>query len=137
MSNHRYTFSTTQADIDQGVRDSSAHCIVATALGRQIPEATRISVDAQTIRFSVGDERLVYLTPPTVGAYVIAFDAGDFDRIVPLKVALADPMVTRRKPKTASRLIVKGGSTSPEVRSAPSRTRAYGQRVFRVNQVGA
>jgi hypothetical protein len=136
MSQHSYRIQTTQDDINEGVRDSSAHCIVATALGRQIVEATRISVDAQTIRFSIGEERLVYLTPRPVAAYVIAFDAGDFDKIKPITVTLSDPMVIRRKPRTASRLIVKGGGT-PTAPSAPSRTRAYGQRVFRVNQVSA
>jgi len=133
---HSYGIRVTQDDINEGVRDSSAHCIVATAIGRQIPDATRISVDVQDIRFTVGEERMVFSTPRSVAAYVIAFDKGDFDQIKPITVLLRDGRVIERRPRTATRLIVKGES-QPRPKMAPSRTRAYGQRVFRVNQVSA
>lgn len=133
---HSYGIKVTQDDINEGVRDQSAHCIVATAIGRQIPDATRISVDVQDIRFTIGEERLVFPTPRSVAAYVIAFDAGDFDQIKPITVVLRDGRVMERKPRTATRLIAKGES-KPRPKFAPTRTRAYGLRTFRVNQVGA
>ena len=36
-----------------------------------------MSIDAQTVRFTVNGERRIYLTPPAAVGYVIAFDAGD------------------------------------------------------------
>src|SRR5258708_3609204 len=106
MSVHRYQIKVTQQDIDAGVRNSSAHCIVATALGFQLPEATRISIDAQTIRFSVGRERFTFLTPLAVQQYVIAFDAGDFKALKPMEFVLDNPMIqTRAALLRATRLI--------------------------------
>lgn len=135
MSVHRYRIKVTQQDIDAGVRNSSAHCIFSTALGMQVPEATYISTDAQTIRFSLGKERLTFLTPPALQQYVIAFDAGDFEAIKPMDVVLANPMVQiRDKTNRASRLIVKSDQKPRGNLGPPSRTRAFGQRAFRVNQ---
>lgn len=134
MANN-YTIKVDDYDIAAGVRDSSAHCIVATAIGRHIPEATRISVDAQRVAFSIGAYRFTYLTPRPVGEYVIAFDAGDFKRIRPLTVDLKNPQITERQPARASRLIVKGeGQRTLNVKREPTRSRAFGQRLFRVNQ---
>lgn len=135
----RFPIHVTQHDINLGVRDQSAHCIVATAIGRQIEDATRISVDAQTTRFTVGGRRLIFLTPPKVGDYVIAFDAGDFDRIKPIEFVLDNPLVAKPAAKRAPRLIVKGESPANEPSpvpspSAPTRTRVFGRRAFRVNQ---
>jgi hypothetical protein len=68
----------TQADIDKAIVKNSARCVVATAIARSIPEAKRIAVDVQAIRFSTTDgQRHTYLTPPTVAGYVVAFDAGE------------------------------------------------------------
>lgn len=68
----------TQADIDKAIVKHSARCVVATAIARSIPEAKRIAVDVQAIRFSTTDgQRHTYLTPPTVAGYVVAFDAGE------------------------------------------------------------
>lgn len=138
MSAHRYQIKVTQADIDAGVRNSTAHCIVGTALGMQVPEATYISIDSQTVRFSLKDERLNFLTPPAVREYVIAFDAGDFAKLKPIDFVLAEPMITARSvERTAGRLIVKSGKQLRKSATVPSRSRAFGQRVFRVNQKNA
>lgn len=67
----------TQYDIDRAKVNDSSRCVVATALARSIPGSSRISVDVQTIRFTLNGERFVYLTPPAVTGYVIAFDAGE------------------------------------------------------------
>lgn len=132
----RYSITVTQDDINEGVRDQSAHCIVSTAIGRQIPEATRISTDAQTIRFTIGKERLIYMTPHAVAQYVIKFDAGDFKGIKPMKLELADPVISEAGGrKGATRLIVKGTSRPKLKNAAPTRTRAWGLRTFEVNRV--
>jgi hypothetical protein len=69
----------TQADIDKAIVKNSSHCVVATAIARSIPDANRIVVDVQAIRFSTRTkaQRHTYLTPPVVAGYVVAFDAGD------------------------------------------------------------
>ena len=67
----------TRDDIDKALVKSSSRCVVATAIARSIPDATRVSVDVQAIRFTSGGNRHTYLTPPTVAGYVVAFDAGE------------------------------------------------------------
>ena len=66
-----------QDDIDRATRNNSGRCVVATAIARSIEGARKVSIDLQTIRFTVGDERYIYLTPPAASGYVVAFDAGD------------------------------------------------------------
>lgn len=77
MPGKRIAVRVTQADIDRAHRNDSYKCVVAQAIARTIPEATRVEVDTQSIRFTVADERRLYLTPWQVQAYVIAFDAGE------------------------------------------------------------
>jgi hypothetical protein len=67
----------TQADIAKAEPKASGRCVVATAIARTIPDATRIEVDVQTVRFTRDGERHVFVTPYPVSGYVVAFDAGD------------------------------------------------------------
>lgn len=67
----------TQEDIDRAMRNQSARCVIATAIARSIPGATKVAVDLQALRFTVDGERHVYFTPPGAVGYVVAFDAGD------------------------------------------------------------
>jgi hypothetical protein len=76
-SKSRFEVAVTQSDIDRALQSNSAKCVVAQAIARTLPDATRIEVDTQTIRFTLGAERYAYLTPYSVTGYVIAFDAGD------------------------------------------------------------
>jgi len=91
----RWTIEVTQDDIDRAHVNNSYRCVIATALARQIPDASRIEVDLQTIRFTRGDERLVYLTPYTAAGYVVAYDAGD--EIEPFNFTLRNPTKVRRQ----------------------------------------
>ena len=92
------TIEVTQVDIDRAKVKDSSRCVVATAIARSIPGAQRISVDVQSIRFTVGGERFVYLTPYSVSGYVVAFDAGD--DIHPFKFGLRpDQQVNVRQTK--------------------------------------
>jgi hypothetical protein len=90
----------TQHDIDRAKVNDSSRCVVATAVARSIPGASRISVDVQTIRFTLSGERFVYLTPPAVTGYVIAFDAGE--EIHPFRFRLRQDQELRVRRQTAT-----------------------------------
>jgi hypothetical protein len=77
MSTKYTTINVTQRDIDRALRKNSSKCVVATAIAGSVEGARRVSIDMQTVRFTVGDERFVYLTPPAAAGYVVAFDAGE------------------------------------------------------------
>lgn len=86
----RYTFEVTREDIEAATRRNSSRCAVATAIQHALPQASRVLVDMQTIRFTVDNEvRLVYLTPQEAQQYIIAFDAGD--PIKPFRVSVRNP----------------------------------------------
>jgi hypothetical protein len=90
----------TQTDIDKAVKSNSAKCVVAQAIARQIPDATRIEVDTQTVRFTSDGRRWAWLTPYAVQGYVIAFDAGD--EIEPFEFSLTTNIQTQRRGRTAA-----------------------------------
>lgn len=78
MPSSKYTtVHVTQEDIDRAMRNQSARCVIATAIARSIPGATKVAVDLQALRFTVEGERHVYFTPPGAVGYVVAFDAGE------------------------------------------------------------
>lgn len=74
----RFVMDITQHIIDAAVPKDSGHCMVADALKAALPEATSISVDLQTIRFSdpARGLRYIYLTPPDAQEALIMFDEG-------------------------------------------------------------
>ena len=89
-----------QADIRRAVRQDSSTCVVATAIARTFPDAVRIMVDTQLIRFThaLTGRRVAYLTPVKVQAYVVAFDAGD--EIPPFSFWLNNPIPMRQRSLT-------------------------------------
>jgi hypothetical protein len=93
MARKTYKIEVTPLDIEKAIQNDSYQCMVAQAVRRTIPEATRIMVDMRTIRFSLEGCRLQYLTPTDVAQYVVDFDAGD--AIEPFKFGLRKPHVTR------------------------------------------
>lgn len=99
MPRKQISIEVVQRDIDRAIRADSSHCVIATAVARAVPDATRVEVDTQTIRFTSNGKRLAYLTPLVVQGYVVAFDAGD--PIAPFSFKLRDPMELRRKGLTA------------------------------------
>lgn len=64
--------------IDRAVVRNSGHCLVADALKAAMPDATRVSVDLQTIRFTLPStgRRFIYLTPESAQHLLIDFDQG-------------------------------------------------------------
>ena len=94
----RFDIEVTADDIAQATRSDSVRCVVVQAVARSIPDATRIDVDLQAVRFTIGDQRLLYLTPYTVQGYIVAFDAGD--DIIPFGFRLQNPQVSKRRRRT-------------------------------------
>lgn len=91
----------TEDIIDRSVRSNSSHCMIADAVREQIKDANYVSVDLQTIRFSVGDERFIYFTPRTAQLALIRFDQGDED-IEPFTFSLGRPtQIVQRHVKPA------------------------------------
>jgi len=73
----------TMEDYKKGVRNSSVRCAVAHAIRRAIPEAEKIMVDLQTIRFTLNEERLSWLTPVLAQEAITYFDAGEWSKLEP------------------------------------------------------
>lgn len=85
----RIAIEVTQADIDRARRQDSYRCVVVQAIARTVPNAHGITVDTQTIRFTVDGERRQYLTPAGAAMYVVAFDAGD--KLEPFRFRITNP----------------------------------------------
>ena len=57
---------------DTAVTRSSSHCLIADAIRERYPEATAVSVDLATSRYSLAGKRYVFLTSPTAQSVLIA-----------------------------------------------------------------
>jgi hypothetical protein len=97
-SQSRFNVHVTEKDIERAKRNDSYTCVVAQAIARTVPDATRIEVDNQTIRFTRPGRRLKFLTPYVVAGYVVAFDAGD--PIAPFSFQLRNPIQAAKKTYT-------------------------------------
>lgn len=136
-------------------RSNAYKCMVARGVAAAIPNATHIECDIQTIRFSIGKWRYVFLTPRKIQEYFVKFDAGD--EIEPFDFRLQRPQMIERRLKnreapplvrTAATQRVSNGSVKSSVRiksrqPSGSKTppkvprsgrRTYGRRVMRENQ---
>src|SRR4030095_7072053 len=93
----RFIIDVTEKDIARAHQKNSYKCVVAQAIARNIPDAHRIEVDTQAIRFTrtSTQQRYVYLTPYAVQGYVIAFDAGE--KIEPFRFGLSERGLLRAK----------------------------------------
>lgn len=74
----RVTLVTTLEMIERAVPKDSGHCIWADAVRAAVPDASRISVDLQTIRWTDIERglRYVFLTPRTAQIDLVNFDQG-------------------------------------------------------------
>lgn len=90
----------TQAEIDKAKPQKSGACLVARAIAAKFPDASRIDVDQQTIRFTRNGERWVYLTPWAVQRYIVEFDAGD--PIDPFEFSLTQSVQIQRRTRSES-----------------------------------
>lgn len=64
--------------IAESTSADSSHCMIAEAIKKAVPDATGVSVDIQTIRFSDPKKRMryVYITPRMAQVALVDFDAG-------------------------------------------------------------
>jgi hypothetical protein len=72
-------FAITEDHIQTAIPADSSHCMIADALQAAMPNATYISVDLATIRFTdrLAGRRYIYLTPGVAQEALIAFDQGE------------------------------------------------------------
>lgn len=91
----RFTLKVDAETIAESCERDSSHCMIAESVRVSFPNAKRISVDLQTIRFSDADKglRYTYLTPRTAQIALIDFDQGRPPE--PFEVRLSGGMVTR------------------------------------------
>jgi len=70
--------SVTQEHIDRAKPKDSGHCMIALAIAEQIPNARRVWVDLQTIRYTLPQKevRYTYFTPRIAQLMLLAFDHG-------------------------------------------------------------
>lgn len=140
FANRRFNVAVSAADIESGIPENSSVCAVAQAVARTIPEATRVKVDAQAIRFTHDETRYVYLTPDPVYQYIVAFDAGD--PIEPFRFQIRDPFefVTRRKTegkKAAERARYAGAKKAREAGKSDQAVTAAGTAAYKAHRAAA
>lgn len=107
---------------DAKVRDSS-HCMTSAAIEAVRPDAFKIAVDLQTIRWSDRDKRLryIYLTPRNVQKAIVLWDQGQ--KVEPFSFRLTGAHVTtmyEAKPKV--QVITPDGKLTAEGRKAATNT---------------
>lgn len=101
--------------IATAIRNSSGHCMISASIQVAIPDASYISTDLQTIRWTnlKKRERYVYLTPPVAQQALIKFDRGDED-ILPFRFRLYQGQTTSmrsEKPRGRRALVRAEGSS--------------------------
>jgi hypothetical protein len=87
-----------QEQIDAARQRDSGYCMLAEAIKAAFPDASKVSVDLQTIRFSDARRRLryVYLTPRSCQVALVAFDQGV--EVAPFEFRLRGAQVTTMRP---------------------------------------
>jgi hypothetical protein len=72
------TVTVKQENIDRAERRDSSHCMIADTIKQVLPEASNVSVDLATIRWTDRKlkRRYVYLTPPLAQRSLVNFDQG-------------------------------------------------------------
>ncbi len=98
------TLEITEELIADAIPRDSSHCLWAEAVTAAYPDAQRVSVDIQTIRFTdpKRGQRYTYLTPRTAQIALVQFDQGI--RPEPHSVQLRRGQVTRMAQKTPKQL---------------------------------
>jgi hypothetical protein len=100
----RVSVSVTEEDIAKAHQNDSFSCVIAQAVARTVPAAHHIEVDTQSIRWTEGSERYIWLTPLSAQDYVIAFDAGE--EIAPFRFQLSRRTPVRRQERTEAGVAV-------------------------------
>lgn len=135
----------TQEVINAAIPRHSGHCVIADSIRAAVPGATRVSVDLQTIRFTLDGTRYVWLTPAPEQSLLVGFDQGHLPE--PRLMALGRPIqrVQSRKrgegrskrevsiskangQNSASKITVEGGRLPPTaaLSNTAGRRRSFG-----------
>lgn len=126
----RRKIAVTAEDIIKAKGSNSTHCAIARALAREVEGASHISVDVATVRFTVGEERFYYHTPPAGQRFIITFDLGQ-NGVEPFDLVLKEGTVhtVARRPGVGGR--PKGSVVTAHNRVPPRQKSIYGQSVRR------
>jgi hypothetical protein len=95
MANKQIKIEVTEADFLRAVPRNSGHCAISDAIRRQVPDATAITTDLQSIRWTnrKKGERYIYFTPRTGQLALINFDQGEREALQPFTLHLRNPHV--------------------------------------------
>ncbi len=112
----------TREIIDNSIKGSSSHCMIADAIKEHLDWAKSVSVDLQSIRMSNSKkrERLFYITPRKAQMAIIAFDQGEV--VEPFIITLSTPhrvsmkVAARSNIKRKSKPTIKTNSRSKETK---------------------
>lgn len=126
-----------EQDCANGVRNNERFCVVATAIQRLQPEATRVEVNVNTIRFTMKVDgktlRFAYRTPAAVQVYLRTFDAGAEPK--PMEFEMDNPQVAEKLP--TPKLKAKTASFKPQASAVTHRSiRVFGEKAFEVKKAG-
>lgn len=104
----RVTVNVSQDVIDVATRRDSSHCMIADAVKLAVPNASAISVDLASVRWTDRSKglRYIYLTPRIGQLNLLRFDQGDVD-IEPFKFELRGATVIRANTKKQSDVVPK------------------------------
>ena len=116
--------------IDNAVKRNSHRCMIADAIAEQIPSATHIIVDAQSIRFSnkKSKTRHIYLTPPLAQRAIINFDQGVKCHPFEFSVSAGHTRPMRKVHKVTRSKVKRTKHTLPKKRFMPTEYREFGMR---------
>lgn len=75
---NRPSATVTAAEIRAAIKGDSSHCMIADALRREYPTATRILVDVRTVRMTdpIRRKRYTWLTPYEAARFLVRWDQG-------------------------------------------------------------
>lgn len=95
----RVSIRVKQVHIDTAVPKHSSHCMIADAIKEAVPNAGKVSVDLQTIRWSDYGKglRYTFLTPRPASVALVQFDQGVKPK--PFSFRLRGALVTTLKTK--------------------------------------
>jgi len=82
--------TTNQEHIEYGVRNNSHRCPMSLAIRQRFPSARYISIDLQTIRYSLPEYglRFIWMTPPAGQRFLRYFEGGREGELRPFTMAL-------------------------------------------------
>lgn len=102
MKSPRVNVVVTPELIEEAVRGDSGHCMIAEAVKAAVPEARHVSVDLQTIRYSLPGvhARYTFLTPRIGQTALVRFDAGE--EVEPFRMQLRNPHITAMSNRAAA-----------------------------------